>query len=200
MSDDLPLLGHESSDEAGSVPDLKIDTTQEGSTTRVDTGYLPKFQDDDYNPDDVDIKALEASTQRGSERLKKQEEEYWDTWKKRVHTGLSVAGLVFPGADLLNAGLYALEGDYKSAAMAGAAAIPVIGDTYAASKLAYKAGDTALDVVKAGATGAGKTRSVSTGVKETVKGVKNIPTDIAKGNYLDAVSYTHLTLPTKRIV
>ena len=186
--DDLPLLGHDSTDEVGDIPDLKLDTTQRSSTTRVDTGYLPNIPDINYNPDDVDIEALEESTQRGSENLKKKKEDSWDTWKKRAHTTLSVAGLAFPGADLLNAGLYALEGDWRGAAGAGLASIPIIGDTYAAGKLAYKAGDKALDIVKAGATASGKTRSVKTGVKETVGGIKNIPTDIVKGNYKDALT------------
>ena len=113
---------------------------------------------------------------------------WWDTMKKGVHTGLSVAGLAFPGADLINAGLYALEGDFKSAASAGLASIPVIGDTYAAGKLAHKAGKGALEIAKAGTKASTKTRSVKTGVEQTVKGIKNIPKDIVKGNIKDAVT------------
>jgi len=113
---------------------------------------------------------------------------WWDTMKKSVHTGLSVAGLAFPGADLLNAGLYALEGDWRGAAGAGFASIPVIGDTYAAGKLAHKAGKGALEIAKASTKAGTKTRSVKTGVEQTVKGAKNIPKDIAKGNVKDAVT------------
>ena len=113
---------------------------------------------------------------------------WWDTMKKGVHTGLSVAGLAFPGADLLNAGLYALEGDWRGAASAGLASIPVIGDTYAAGKLAHKAGKGVREIAKASTKASTKTRSVKTGVEQTVKGAKNIPKDIAKGNIKDAVT------------
>ena len=116
------------------------------------------------------------------------DDSWWDTMKKGVHTGLSVAGLAFPGADLLNAGLYALEGDWRGAASAGLASIPVIGDTYAAGKLAAKAGKGALEIAKAGTKASTKTRSVKTGVEQTVKGIKNIPKDIIKGNIKDAAT------------
>jgi len=187
--DDLPLFGHDSTDEAGDIPDLNLSTEQRSSSTRVAGPNIPNIPDPDYvPPSEEEVAKNRELIKSGEEHLKKKEDEYWDTWKKRAHTTLSVAGVVFPGADLFNAGLYALEGDWKNAAMAGAASIPIIGDTYAASKLAYKAGDTALDIVKTGTKTGAKTRSVKTGVEETVGGIKNIPKDIAKGNYKDAVT------------
>lgn len=169
-SNDLPLFGHDSSDEAGSIPDLKLSTEQRPSSTRVAGPNIPTSKKDVANNEELE----EASS--------------WDMWKKRAHTTLSFAGLGFPGADVLNAGLYALEGDWKNAGLAGFASIPVIGDTYAAGKMAYKAGDKALDIIKAGTKTGTKTRSVNTGVKETVKGFKDIPSDIIKGNYKDALT------------
>ena len=116
------------------------------------------------------------------------DDSWWDKVKKGTHTTLSVAGLAFPGADLLNAGLYALEGDWRGAASAGLASIPVIGDTYAASKLAAKAGKGVIDIAKTATKAGTKTRSVKTGVEQTVKGIKNIPKDIIKGNIKDAAT------------
>ena len=62
----------------------------------------------------------------------------WD-WGEIVHATLDVAGFV-PGfgavADIANAGLYAVEGDYANAALSAAAAVPGIGDAAAAVKLA----------------------------------------------------------------
>jgi hypothetical protein len=55
----------------------------------------------------------------------------WGDGAAAVHTGLDVAGLL-PGVgavpDAINAGLYAVEGDYGNAALSAAAAIPGIGD------------------------------------------------------------------------
>jgi hypothetical protein len=58
-----------------------------------------------------------------------------------VHTALDLAGAI-PGLgiapDLINAGLYGLEGDWKNAAYSGAAAIPIAGDAALALKYAGK--------------------------------------------------------------
>lgn len=62
-----------------------------------------------------------------------------------VHGALDVAGFV-PGLgavpDLINAGIYAIEGDLGNAALSGVAAVPIIGD-------AIKGVDKARDVAKA---------------------------------------------------
>ena len=62
-----------------------------------------------------------------------------------VHEVLDWAGFV-PGLgaipDAINAGIYAIEGDWGNAALSGAAAIPIVGD-------AIKGVDKARDVVKA---------------------------------------------------
>lgn len=61
-----------------------------------------------------------------------------------VHGALDVAGFV-PGLgavpDIINAGIYAIEGDFGNAAMSGIAAVPIIGD-------AIKGVDKARDVAK----------------------------------------------------
>jgi len=65
----------------------------------------------------------------------------WDKVKDHGHTALDVAGFVpglGTGADLINAGWYAAEGDYKNAAFSAAAAIPGAGDVFAAGKVAVK--------------------------------------------------------------
>ncbi|MDE6433431.1 MAG: hypothetical protein K2L07_04310 [Lachnospiraceae bacterium] len=48
-----------------------------------------------------------------------------------LHTVLDVAGLFFDAADVINAGLYAMEGDWVNAAVCIASALPVIGTAVA---------------------------------------------------------------------
>lgn len=86
-----------------------------------------------------------------------------------VHTVLDLAGFI-PGLgaipDLINAGIYAAEGDYENAALSAVAAVPLGGDAVKGTSMAVKGGkqlleigaeqtlkhgDEALDVVKAGA-------------------------------------------------
>jgi len=67
-SSDLPLFGHDSSDKASSTPNLEFDTTQEASSTRVDTGNIPNFQNVVSNVDYSDdprylMEQLEADNQ-----------------------------------------------------------------------------------------------------------------------------------------
>lgn len=79
-----------------------------------------------------------------------------------VHGALDVAGFI-PGlgavADVLNAGIYALEGDYANAALSLLAAVPGVGDAAALGKMAMtvavplamvaKHSDEVVDVARA---------------------------------------------------
>ncbi|MEU3767745.1 RHS repeat-associated core domain-containing protein [Amycolatopsis keratiniphila] len=68
----------------------------------------------------------------------------WDKAGGIVHTALDVAGMI-PGigeiADLANAAIYAVEGDWENAAWSAAGAIPFGGNAATAAKWARKAGD-----------------------------------------------------------
>jgi hypothetical protein len=72
------------------------------------------------------------------------EEGWWKRWGSAVvHGALDVAGFVpVLGAvpDLLNAGIYAAEGDYVQAGISAVAAIPVAGDAVAAGNIGVKVG------------------------------------------------------------
>lgn len=86
-------------------------------------------------------------------------------WSAIVHTALDVAGMVpviGEAADLTNAAIYAVEGDWTNAALAAASAIPVAGNAVAAIKMGRNAkkalnaaeaiaekADDAVDVAKA---------------------------------------------------
>lgn len=52
---------------------------------------------------------------------------YHFDWAGAGHTALDVAGIFWDGADLINAGWYALEGDVKSAAISLTCALPGVG-------------------------------------------------------------------------
>ena len=72
---------------------------------------------------------------------------FWGAVGGWVHGGLDAAGLI-PGLgavpDLLNAGIYTVEGDYVNAGISAVAAIPVVGDAALAGKYAVKGGELAL--------------------------------------------------------
>jgi hypothetical protein len=68
------------------------------------------------------------------------------------HTVLDVAGLipvVGSAADLINAGWYAAEGDYKNAGLSLLGAVPGVGDAATAIKLGVKGADAAIGAAKA---------------------------------------------------
>jgi hypothetical protein len=82
----------------------------------------------------------------------------WERVSGAVHTVLDVAGFI-PGLgaipDLINAGIYAAEGDLANAALSATAAVPVAGDAIKGGTMAVKAGrqiakhgDEALDAGK----------------------------------------------------
>lgn len=88
------------------------------------------------------------------------------------HTVLDVAGFI-PGlgvaADLIHAGWYAAEGDYKNAALSAAAAIPGAGDAAAAARLGARAFDAA-QVVRRGAEAVDSAEGVAEGVEQIEQG------------------------------
>ena len=62
------------------------------------------------------------------------------------HTALDVLGfipVIGTGADLLNAGVYAAEGDWLNAGLSATSAIPLVGDAFAAGRVVAKYGDDA---------------------------------------------------------
>jgi DNA/RNA non-specific endonuclease len=71
----------------------------------------------------------------------------WERVSGAVHTVLDVAGFI-PGLgaipDLVNAGIYAAEGDYKNAALSSVAAVPLAGDAVKGGAIAVKAGRQVL--------------------------------------------------------
>ncbi len=72
-------------------------------------------------------------------------------WSTIAHTALDVAGMVpviGEAADLVNAGIYAVEGDWGNAALCAAAAIPVAGNAVTAVKMGRNA-KKALDASQA---------------------------------------------------
>ena len=76
----------------------------------------------------------------------KPEEKGWT--KEGVHNALMVAGftpVIGNAADLIDAGLYAMEGEFGSAALSGLAAIPVIGQISSGLKVGQKILKEAVD-------------------------------------------------------
>jgi hypothetical protein len=67
----------------------------------------------------------------------------WARISGAIHTVLDIAGFI-PGLgaipDLINAGIYAAEGDLKNAALSATAAIPVAGDSIKAGTMVVKGG------------------------------------------------------------
>lgn len=67
---------------------------------------------------------------------------HWHAFNEILHTGLDIIGLV-PGfgevADLINGGIYAIEGDFSNASLSLAAAIPIAGWTATTAKWAKRA-------------------------------------------------------------
>jgi len=72
----------------------------------------------------------------------------WARVSGAIHTVLDLAGFI-PGLgaipDLINAGIYAAEGDWKNAAMSGVAAVPGLGDGAKATSMAVKGGREQLE-------------------------------------------------------
>ncbi len=69
----------------------------------------------------------------------------------RIQIGLDVAGML-PGigiaADMVNAGIHGLRGDWVQAGLSAASAVPIIGDAFAAGRMGVKIADKGVDAVK----------------------------------------------------
>ncbi|WP_166359398.1 eCIS core domain-containing protein [Pseudomonas akapageensis] len=80
-----------------------------------------------------------------------------------LHDALDVAGMLpalgaFP--DAINAGIYAIEGDWGNAGLSALAAIPIFGDTTKGASLIYKGGKEAVQVSGDAVRRAGKDKIV----------------------------------------
>ena len=96
-----------------------------------------------------------------------------------AHAALDVAGflpVVGFFADMANAGLYAIEGDYTQAAVSAVCSVPGIGDAFAAGKLASKGIKAASKIAKTQKSIKGAVKAVGkvTAKKATEKATKNI--------------------------
>lgn len=101
------------------------------------------------------VAAVKADDRPGLvERLKAPDPQagggWWSAASGWVHGALDVAGFV-PGLgaipDLLNAGIYAAEGDMGNAAMSAVAAVPAFGDAAKGASLAVRGGRAAAEQV-----------------------------------------------------
>ncbi len=81
------------------------------------------------------------------EKAKEEKTGLWSRMSDGVHTALDVAGFI-PGLgaipDILNAGIYAAEGNAAMAALSVVAAVPGVGDGVKAGSMAYKGGKQLL--------------------------------------------------------
>ena len=96
-----------------------------------------------------------------------------------AHAALDVAGfLPVVGflADMANAGLYAIEGDYTQAAVSAVCSVPGIGDAFAAGKVASKGIKAASKIAKTQKSVKGIVKAVGKAAtkKATEKATKNI--------------------------
>ena len=142
-------------------------------------------------PDPIDRRAFEAMTTAVDKTAVSLFEPEGEKGTKGIHNALLVAGMT-PGygniADLADATLYALEGEFGEAAWSMAAAIPVIGQMVAgrrAAKVVKEAGEEMVTVYR----GVRKVDDVETMVKkgkvvgkftERFKGKSSIGADIAE--------------------
>jgi len=97
------------------------------------------------------------------------------------HTVLDVAGfipVVGTAADLINAGWYAVEGDYLNAGLSAIGAIPGIGDAAVAARV----GARGVDV----ATGIARNADSAADAAQTVRNIENYR-DFAHGSHRDHV-------------
>ncbi len=96
----------------------------------------------------------------------------WERVSGVVHTVLDIAGFI-PGLgaipDLINAGLYAAEGDWKNAALSSTAAIPLAGDAVKGTSMVVKGGK---ELFEAGAKKAVREGAESAGEKAVKEGLE----------------------------
>ena len=87
--------------------------------------------------------SVEEVIEKAVERAGNAFDEYvvhYHHYMDNIHTGLDVVGMIPGGdfADLANAGLYLLEGDFSNAGISAAAMVPVVGGIATGGKLANK--------------------------------------------------------------
>ena len=63
-----------------------------------------------------------------------------------AHGALDVGGLLFPPADVANAGIYACEGDWGNAALSGVGIVPIFGDILKWLGKSLRIGSTAFSI------------------------------------------------------
>ena len=107
----------------------------------------------------------------------------WSSVSGAVHTGLDVAGMipvVGNAADLVNAGIYAAEGDVINAGVSLAGALPG-GQAATGARLAMKGGKEVVEQVAKKGAKAGK-EAIEQGTKKGVKEAaeKNVGTKVSK--------------------
>ncbi|HED66643.1 MAG TPA: hypothetical protein ENJ09_13935 [Planctomycetes bacterium] len=128
--------------------------TQPVALEKGPVGWSWQFEDPD-NPEDPEpsdkLDDPQADDTHEGDPDDEDPEEEGGGWLSWVHVALDAAGLV-PGvgniADLVNGGIYLVEGDYGNAALSGLAAVPIIGQEVGAGRLAAKYGDEALDAAR----------------------------------------------------
>ena len=81
---------------------------------------------------------------------KKENKKEGMSWLEKLQLSLDAAGMV-PGygevADLANAAIYGMQGDWKNAGISAAAMLPIVGSTGTAARLAYKGAKAAGDAL-----------------------------------------------------
>jgi hypothetical protein len=106
----------------------------------------------------------------------------WARVSNAIHTVLDLAGFI-PGLgaipDLINAGIYAAEGDFKNAALSATAAVPVAGDAIKGGAMAIK-GVKHLDEAVGVARAVGKRGDEAVDVAKTVGKQSDEVVDAAK--------------------
>ena len=101
-----------------------------------------------------------------------------------LHTALDIVGVFWDGADLINAGIYLAEGDYKNAAICAVSAIPLVGSAVGTGvKLVTKC-EKAADLIKVGSKIVGKAGNLTLGGETVVNSVKTIATNYSKNKKL----------------
>ena len=106
-----------------------------------------------------------------------------DSISEVAHTGLDVVGMIPVAgtvAEGINAGLYAVEGDYTNAAVSVAAMVPLEGDVVIGGKLTMK-GAKLAERAYAG-------YSAEQAAQGAVQGVSDASSEFAKGNYLNGAN------------
>ena len=126
-----------------STPWATIGTSLGVSTGAIGAGTKFKFNLHWTTAAGGGYDSVEEVIEKAVERAGNAFDEYvvhYHHYMDNIHTGLDVVGMIPGGdfADLANAGLYLLEGDYTNAGISAAAMVPVVGGIATGGKLANK--------------------------------------------------------------